>query len=203
MKNITFILGLLLMVASVGAWAQDSSNDSMGDLFGDGFDFDEIKADSVEYDPSGMVRLTGKVVIKSDQLDVECDELWKKVDSDKMIAIGKPVKIRNADIRAQCNKFTYDLKTKKSVLEEGTPNIIQRNNGKVTKITADIITLFQNKKGEMGFTFKRKENSRNQTKIEVIASETDPKATAKKDTKDKEAKKVDKDSLDLIPSFVE
>lgn len=120
-----------------------------------GFDFDLMEANRMSYDPSGAVLMEGRVVIRSESMNIDCDRLTTVKGSKTMVATGGPVLLSQGDaVKAECQKLTYDTETKKARLE-GSPVIHQKDkDGNVTTFKGDIINIYQNAAGETGFSME-------------------------------------------------
>lgn len=146
-----------------------SGGDVMGSFLGGGFDFNKIQAANVFMEPDGAVRLVAdnvhNVIIDSDQMNLNCREVNFNPDTKIMVATGKPVKVEQQQYKAECQVLTYDVDRKTTKLE-GKPFIYQNIDGETTKVTADIITLYQGKDGKMGMTLSNSKESTHPVLIE-------------------------------------
>ncbi len=177
--------------------ALDASNPlgSMGD-----FDFEKMQFDNLEMQPNGNIRMVGGVNIKSDLLDLESDEVIVNKETKIMTAKGNPVRIRTQNYEADCKNLTHDM-DKKTYKLEGNPHIWQTVNGSTTKISGDIINLFQDEKGAMGVSISRDKNNPQQAIIEKTGGDKKKDkgtTTAAKGTTGTGAKKVTGANTELI-----
>lgn len=112
---------------------------SVQDSFGD-IGFKSIEALQMSFNADGSKSFDGEVELLSERMDLICREL--KVNEDKIVAKGSPVKIRQDNVKAECGTFNYDMKTKNSTLE-GSPVIYEQREDGTIKTTAGRIFLKQ------------------------------------------------------------
>lgn len=113
----------------------------------------KLEADMMSSSADGRWKLSGTVILESDQLNLNCADLNVDPEAKRIVAKGGPVKIVQGGVRAECKTFTYNMETKNSRLE-GSPVIYQKKGDQVTKTKAGIITITQNANGDPSFNFE-------------------------------------------------
>jgi len=156
------IAGLLAAGSAISAAepapeAGAGANEPLSQIFSSDL-FDSVKCESMNIDGDGGLDLQGSVIAKGPRLYLECDRLRRDPKNNTLAAEGNPVKIRQGEIRAQCQKFTYDIETKNSRLE-GNPIIYQKSGDKVSQLKGDIITITQNPDGKPSINISQKKGS--------------------------------------------
>ena len=207
MKKLWLHLSLLALVAQMPlaiAQEEDASAETeapaQGGLSAGGADtafgdigLKKLEADVMSSGATGDWKLSGAVILESDQLNLNCADLNVDPESKKITAKGSPVKIVQGGVRAEWKSFTYNMDTKNSRLE-GSPVIYQTKGDQTTKTRAGIITITQNKNGEASFNFEQGPEGIRPT-IEIVnnaAPKSSPKPASQKtpkplDTKDDKA----------------
>lgn len=127
--------------------------DPLTKIFGDGgMELKCQRMESTMGEQSGeleYMRMRGGVDIKSEQMDLKCDELDIDMKKQKMVAKGKIVRFVQSEVEGTCGRLEYDIETGKTVLT-GTPKpmIVQKDaNGRITETSANTITIIQTEGG--------------------------------------------------------
>lgn len=130
----------------------EEEQDPLTKIFGDdGMDLQagEIHSD---LDPEtnelkSMHIITG-VKIVSELMNVECDDLLIDMANQTMIAKGKIVNFKMNDVEGTCGRLTYDMESKRTLLEGKPKPLIRQKDakGRITQTSANIITMVQNDK---------------------------------------------------------
>ena len=162
MKKINTHLLILtfVWVAGVPILADDTpekteSDDPLSSIFGDQFELKAGGSVVAENNPETgelrSMRMIGGVVIKSENMDITCEDMYIDMERNIMIAKGKDgnaMEFTNGDTRGTCAVMNYDIETKKTVLEGSSktrPVVYQMDPDGSTQITeADKITLIEN-----------------------------------------------------------
>lgn len=83
------------------------------------------------------------VILSSEEMTLNADQLDYDTVSSKLIATGQRVVVRQGDVIATCQKFLYNPTTQASELH-GTPVVYNRGkDGQVTKVSGGIIKIYQ------------------------------------------------------------
>lgn len=196
---------LLLFVSAVGAAhgaptvppakTESGVSKAFGDLLGEGGGKITYKGEggmSFDKDTGQPVniRFTDTVTIKSDMMNLDCDDLEVDLVAQRLVAKGGLVKFSFEGVSGTCGRLTYDIEAKKTVLEIN-PVINQRDeNGGTSEIRAAKITITQIGKAPNIVMEGGGE----------INVESAPKVEAKKKLEKKPAQKIDNDSVGKIPS---
>jgi len=130
--------------------AAEDEEDPLTKIFGEGGM--DLKAGTIdaEQDPvtgemTSMHIITG-VKIVSELMNVECDDLFIDMANQKMIAKGKVVNFMMNDVEGTCGRLTYDMESKRTLLEGKPKPLIRQKDakGRITQTSANIITMVQN-----------------------------------------------------------
>lgn len=201
MKDLRIFLALVLAIVPFAAFAVDEApeQDPLTKIFGEGgMILNSDRMDSELNPETGEMKkmhIQGNVDIKSELMNLDCDDLLIDMESQVMNATGKIVRFVQEGIKGDCGKLTYNIETGKIVLE-GTPKpfILQENaNGSITRTTAKIITMTESGKG-------RSVNLEGDIEVEVVPAPASKKEVSANDIKEQEknekkAKKIDKASV--------
>lgn len=187
----TVCLLFALVAVPMGLRAQDGDEGVFdSDLF------DRIQSDVISFDTDNNAEFTGNVKLDGEMFNLECSQLIVRASNDQISAKGKPVKITQDEMWAECRNFEYNIATGRSVLT-GNPVIYQRKNGRIAKVSGDIITITQDKDGESSVNVNMEKGSNRTPTLEWI---DDPKEKEKsKKTSKKSSKKVTSPELIKLP----
>lgn len=177
-----------------GEGTPDSAANPFTDVFGS--DFERLEAEEIQYSPAGEIRVKGRVELKTAQFEVKANAIDVDPEKNILVATGSPVIIRQGDIRAECKRFVHDIDKQISTLENNPVIYQQQKGGRTTKLSGDIITLFQDDNGDTGFNISM--NKRNPNKLSEIVAIPSKEETAKAEGEKEPARKVDNESVDLI-----
>lgn len=94
------------------------------------------------------MHIWGKVVLKSELMDLDCDDILIDMEKQNMIVTGAPVKFAKQDIDGTCGRLTYDIDSKKTYLTgKPKPYINQKQADGSSRVTsAREITMIQKEK---------------------------------------------------------
>lgn len=202
MKDLRVLLALIVAIIPVAAFAvnEEAPQDPLTKIFGEGgMDLKCDRMDSelnAETGELNRMHIRGNVDIKSELMNLDCDDLVIDMETQIMNATGKLVRFVQEGINGDCGELTYNIETGKIVLEgKPKPFILQENpNGSITRTTANIITMTESGKG-------RSVNLEGDIEVEVVPapkSKTDVSSNDSKDEKDameKEKKPVKIDTV--------
>jgi lipopolysaccharide assembly outer membrane protein LptD (OstA) len=155
MKPYVTILLTLAMIASTPAFAQDAAGDSddpLTKIFGEGgMDLKAERMESALSDETGeleRMRIQGEVVIRSQSMNLDCDDLIIDMKKQVMIATGRLVRFEQQDVSGTCGRMTYYFETGETILVgDPKPSILQKDaTGRVTQTSANKITMTQTDK---------------------------------------------------------
>lgn len=130
--------------------AEEEEEDPLTKIFGEGGMDLNAGTISTDIDPATgemktMHIITG-VKIVSELMNVECDDLLIDMANQKMIAKGKIVNFKMNDVEGTCGRLTYDMESKRTLLEGKPKPLIRQKDakGRITQTSANIITMVQN-----------------------------------------------------------
>jgi hypothetical protein len=114
-----------------------------GSVFGNGgIDIRDVQFEIMNSNSDGKVEFKGRVVLRSDQFDLDCEFLIFDPDKQEMKATGSPINFRQGQITAKCNNLVYNVEKKRSRLT-GKPQILERQQTQIITAWHDIITIDQ------------------------------------------------------------
>lgn len=96
------------------------------------------------------------VYITSDQINLRCDRLEYFSRKNKLLAMGKPVKIFQQSILAECGRFEYYPTEGKSILLENPVILSEDEDGKTLETRGEEITIIQLEEGRTSILVKGK-----------------------------------------------
>jgi hypothetical protein len=144
---------VLTLLAPASGWSQEEADAGGGDpltsIFGEGgMDLKAERMESALNEETGeleRMHIQGNVVIRSESMDLDCEDLVIDMKKQLMVATGKLVRFDQQDVSGTCGRLTYDLETKETVLVgDPKPSIIQKDaSGRVTQTSANKITMTQ------------------------------------------------------------
>lgn len=143
---------LLLLAAPASAPAQEEeaeSGDPLTDIFGEGgMDLKAERMESALNEETGeleRMHIQGNVVIRSEAMNLDCEDLVIDMKKQLMVATGRLVKFDQAEVSGTCGRLTYNLETRETVLVgDPKPSILQKDaSGRVTQTSARKITMTQ------------------------------------------------------------
>lgn len=175
----------LMGIVPVKAQETAGAADPMSSVFGADL-FKLIEFEKLEYDSSGA-HLRGRVVLKGDDFQIQANEVKANAETKILKAKGRPVRIQQGEVRATCNNLTYNIDKKTSRLE-GKPVIRQKAGNKTSELSADVITIRQDKNGEPSIMAEMLPGSNRIPMWRIVESPPPVKADDKEKSK---AKKVD------------
>ncbi len=132
---------------------EEVEEDPLVKVFGDGgLDLVADKITSTinpETNELQTMHIQGGVNVDSELMDLKCEDLLIDMEKQLMIAKGKVVDFKKDDVTGTCGRLTYDMESKKTLLEgKPKPFITQTDaKGRVSQTSADIITMVQTDKG--------------------------------------------------------
>lgn len=169
---------------------------AFGDLLGEGGGKITYKgAGGMSFDKETgqpvSIRLMDSVSIKSDMMNLKCDDLEVNLVTQQLVAKGGLVEFEFEGASGTCGRLTYDIEAKKTVLEIN-PVVTARNENGGTYEIRDSDKIIVTQVG-------------NATNITTegggeLNIESAPKAAEKKKLEKKPAQKIDNDSVGKIPS---
>ena len=139
------LCGALLIAAGGDARAQAPGSQTGSMMIpGLGSNFSFNSENAVYRD--GALHATGSVMVRSDQFDIDCDELVIDQEANTMVATGTSVQLQTENLTALGGMLTYNMETKEMLLERGEaaerPCIIQENeDGSILRSCAATIRL--------------------------------------------------------------
>lgn len=152
----SFAVLALLAVPAAGFGEDEGESpreDPLAKIFGEGgMELKCQRMESTMGEQSGQLesmRMRGGVDIKSEQMDLQCDELDIDMEKQKMIAKGKLVRFVQGEVEGICGRLEYDIETGKTVLTGSPkPMIVQKDaSGRITETSANTITIIQGENG--------------------------------------------------------
>lgn len=129
--------------------AAEGGGDPLTSIFGEGgMDLKAERMESALNEETGeleRMHIQGDVVIRSESMDLDCEDLVIDMKKQLMVATGRLVRFDQQDVSGTCGRLTYDLETKETVLVgDPKPSIIQKDaSGRVTQTSANKITMTQ------------------------------------------------------------
>ena len=132
--------------------AEEEEEDPLTKIFGEGGM--DLTAGTItsDIDPETnelktMHIVTGVKII-SELMNVECDDLLIDMANQTMTAKGKIVNFKMNDVEGTCGRLTYDMESKRTLLEGKPKPLIRQKDakGRITQTSANIITMVQNDK---------------------------------------------------------
>lgn len=143
----------LILLAPVSAGAQEEtstdSGDPLTDIFGaGGMDLKAERMESALNEETGeleRMHIQGNVVIRSEAMNLDCEDLVIDMRKQLMVATGRLVKFDQTEVSGTCGRLTYNLETRETVLVgDPKPSILQKDaSGRVTQTSARKITMTQ------------------------------------------------------------
>ena len=150
------VLTLFIILAGQPALAQQQGMESLKGAFGDDMVLEAAPDGSLYMEtgkdgkPSQMI-VTKDVTIESKQMNLRCDKFTYNLAMNRLVAIGRPVKIKKEDVRAICNNFEYYPKDGKAVLT-GDPHVWQKTEKGESEVRGPIIKMTQLPDGRQSIT---------------------------------------------------
>ncbi len=89
-----------------------------------------------------------EVIINSDQMNISCERLEYFSDKNKMLAMGKPVKIFQGSLMAECGRFEYYPEEGKTLLLENPVIMTKDEKGGLSETRGEKITILQAEDGK-------------------------------------------------------
>lgn len=145
------VLALLLAApAAVRAQSgEEGGGDPLTSIFGEGgMDLKAERMESALSEETGeleRMHIQGNVVIRSESMNLDCEDLVIDMKKQLMVATGKLVRFEQQDVSGTCGRLTYNLETRETVLVgDPKPSILQKDaSGRVTQTSARKITMTQ------------------------------------------------------------
>jgi hypothetical protein len=193
-----FVLALGL-IATGPAYAQgdaEAGGDPLTKIFGDGgMDLKAERMESALNEETGeleRMRIQGEVVIRSEEMNLDCDDLIIDMTKQVMIATGRLVRFEQQDVSGTCGRMTYYFETGETILVGNPkPSIIQKDAaGRITQTSANKITMTQTEKA-------RHIGWEGDTEFKVLPA---PQAQKKESSAQGQAVKIDRESVKDLKS---
>lgn len=154
MNRLSIFLLLISLLAPAPAWSQQEEEeagdgDPLTSIFGEGgMDLKAERMESALNEETGeleRMHIQGDVVIRSEQMDLDCQDLVIDMRKQLMVATGELVRFDQKEVSGTCGRLTYNLETKETILVgDPKPVIIQKDaSGRVTQTSANKITMTQ------------------------------------------------------------
>lgn len=141
------------MVETLSAAQNPSEKESLqrsslgGSVFGsEGIEIRDVKFETMKASSEGKLEFKGRVQLRSDQFDLDCELLIIDPQNKEMKAKGTPLNLRQGKITAQCKNLHYNVEKKRSRLT-GKPKILERQEKQIITAWHDIITIDQGNDG--------------------------------------------------------
>lgn len=202
MNRLSIILLALCLLTPSLAWSQEEEagdGDPLTSIFGEGgMDLKAERMESALNEETGdleRMHIQGNVVIRSEQMDLDCEDLVIDMKKQLMVATGEIVRFDQAEVSGTCGRLTYNLETKETVLVgDPKPVIIQKDpSGRVTQTSANKITMTQT-------DAKRHIGWEGDTEFKVLPAQKAPETSAADSGSAPKAVKIDKDNVGELKS---
>lgn len=199
MKRSVLLLLILGVVMPGVAWSQEeeaAEQDPLTKIFGEGgMDLKAERMESALNDETGeldRMHIQGNVIIRSESMNLDCEDLIIDMPKQLMIATGKIVRFDQQDVSGTCGRLTYNMETRETVLVgDPKPVIIQKDaSGRVTQTSARKITMTQTEKA-------RHIGWEGDTEFKVLPA---PAATKEPGAGEKAPVKIDEESVKALKS---